>query len=147
MASFNKATLLGHVGNDPEVRYTTSGEAVCNFSLATTERWRDKASGETREATEWHRIVCYRKLAEVAGQYVRKGTPLFLEGRIRTRKWTDKDGNDRYTTEIEMSEMQMLGNKQERTASHDGQPRPEKGRKPVKQKNPPLPQEEEDLPF
>lgn len=109
MASVNKVILVGNLGADPETRYMPNGDAICNVRLATTESWKDKASGEKKEITEWHRVVFYRKLAEVVNQYVRKGSALYVEGRIRTRKWQDKDGNERYTTEIEASEMQMLG--------------------------------------
>lgn len=109
MASVNKVILVGHLGADPETRYTAGGDAVCNIRLATSESWKDKASGEKREITEWHRVVFYRKLAEIADQYLKKGSQVYLEGRIKTRKWTDKDGQDRYTTEIEATEMQMLG--------------------------------------
>ncbi len=109
MASVNKVILIGHLGRDPETRYTSGGEAVCNFSIATNESWKDKASGEKREATEWHKIVTYRKLAEIAGQYLKKGSQVYIEGKLKTRKWTDKDGQDRYTTEIEATEFQMLG--------------------------------------
>ena len=112
MASVNKVILVGNLGADPETRYTASGDAVCNIRLATTDSWKDKTSGEKREMTEWHRVVFYRKLAEIAGQYLKKGSQIYLEGRIRTRKWQDKDGQDRYTTEIEATEMQMLGSRQ-----------------------------------
>ena len=112
MASVNKAILIGNLGRAPEVRYMPSGEAVCNVNLATTESWNDKNTGERREATEWHRVVLYRKLAEIAGQYLKKGSQVFFEGRIRTRKWQDKDGNERYTTEIEATEMKMLGRRE-----------------------------------
>ena len=112
MASVNKVILVGNLGADPENRYMTNGDAVCNIRLATTESWKDKASGEKREMTEWHRVVFYRKLAEIAAQYLKKGSQVYLEGRIRTRKWTDKDGQERYTTEIEATEMQMLGSRQ-----------------------------------
>jgi len=112
MASVNKVILVGNLGADPETRYTASGDAVCNIRLATTDSWKDKNSGEKREQTEWHRVVFYRKLAEIAGQYLKKGSQVYLEGRIRTRKWQDKDGQDRYTTEIEATEMQMLGGRQ-----------------------------------
>jgi single-strand DNA-binding protein len=112
MASVNKAIIVGNVGKDPESRYMPNGDAVCNLTLATSESWKDKTSGEKKEVTEWHRVVFYRKLAEIVAQYVKKGSPLYLEGRIRTRKWTDKEGQDRYTTEIEATEMQMLGGKQ-----------------------------------
>lgn len=109
MASVNKVILVGNLGADPESRYMPNGDAVCNVRLATTESWKDKSSGEKKEITEWHRVVFYRRLAEIAGQYLKKGTPVYIEGRIRTRKWQDKDGQDRYTTEIEATEMQMLG--------------------------------------
>ncbi len=109
MASVNKVILVGNLGADPETRYMPNGDAVCNIRLATTESWKDKASGERKEITEWHRVVFYRRLAEIAGEYLRKGSSVYVEGRIRTRKWQDKDGQDRYTTEIEATEMQMLG--------------------------------------
>lgn len=117
MPSINKVFLIGNLGADPETRYTASGDAVCNIRLATTENWKDKSSGEKREITEWHRVVFYRKLAEVAGQYLKKGSSVYVEGRIKTRKWQDKDGQDRYTTEIEATEMQMLGGKQAATTA------------------------------
>jgi len=112
MASVNKVILIGNLGRDPEIRYLPNGDAVCNINLATTESWNDKASGERREITEWHRIVLFRKLAEIAGQYLKKGSQAYFEGRLRTRKWQDKDGTDRYTTEIEASEMKMLGRRE-----------------------------------
>jgi single-strand DNA-binding protein len=109
MASVNKVILVGNLGSDPETRYMPNGDAVTNVRLATTDSWKDKASGEKKEITEWHRVVFYRRLAEIAGEYLRKGSSVYVEGRIRTRKWQDKDGQDRYTTEIEATEMQMLG--------------------------------------
>lgn len=112
MASVNKVILVGNLGADPEVRYMTNGDAVANIRMATTESWKDKASGERREMTEWHRVVFYRRLAEIVGQYLKKGSPVYVEGRIRTRKWQDKEGQERYTTEIEATEMQMLGSRQ-----------------------------------
>ncbi|MFA9950618.1 single-stranded DNA-binding protein [Dentiradicibacter hellwigii] len=112
MASVNKVILVGNLGADPEVRYMTNGDAVANIRMATTESWKDKASGERREMTEWHRVVFYRRLAEIVGQYLKKGSPVYIEGRIRTRKWQDKEGQERYTTEIEATEMQMLGSRQ-----------------------------------
>lgn len=111
MASVNKVLLVGHLGADPELRAFSNGDPVCNLRIATTDVWKDKASGEKREVTEWHRVVLYRKLAEIANQYLRKGVQVYIEGRIRTRKWQDKDGQDRYTTEIEANEMIMLGGK------------------------------------
>ena len=109
MAAVNKVILLGNLGADPETRYMPNGDAVATVRLATTETWKDRNSGEKREATEWHRVVFFRKLAEIAGQYLKKGSSVYIEGRIRTRKWQDKDGQERYTTEIEATEMQMLG--------------------------------------
>lgn len=113
MASLNRVTLIGNLGADPESRFAPSGDAICNIRLATTENWRDKATGERREATEWHRVSFYGKLAEIAGQYLRKGSQVYVEGSLRTRKWTDNDGQDRYTTEIRADEMKMLGGKME----------------------------------
>lgn len=112
MASVNKVILIGNLGKDPETRYAPSGDAICNITLATTDTWRDKATGEKREATEWHRVVFFGKLAEIAGQYLRKGSAAYIEGSLRTRKWQDKDGQDRYTTEIRADEMKMLGSRQ-----------------------------------
>ena len=115
MASINKILLIGNLGADPEMRYLPAGEAICNLRLATTEKWKDKISGEIKEISEWHRVVLFRKLAEIAGQYLKKGASVYIEGRIRTRKWQDKDGLERYTTEIEASEMKMLGATQRNT--------------------------------
>ena len=111
MASVNRVILIGNLGKDPETRYAPSGDAICNITLATTDTWRDKATGEKREATEWHRVVFFGKLAEIAGQYLRKGSQVYIEGSLRTRKWTDKDGVERYTTEIRADVMKMLGGK------------------------------------
>ncbi len=108
MASINKVILIGNLGADPEIRYTPDGDAVCTLRLATTEKWQGKSS-ERREATEWHRIVLFRRLAEAASQYLKKGAAVYLEGRLRTRKWQDRDGMERYTTEIEGIELKMLG--------------------------------------
>lgn len=109
MASVNKVILVGNLGRDPEVRYAPSGDAICNITIATTDSWRDKQSGEKREATEWHRVVFFGRLAEIAGEYLKKGRSVYVEGRLQTRKWQDKDGQDRYTTEIRADQMQMLG--------------------------------------
>ena len=111
MASVNKCIFVGNLGKDPELRYSASGEAICNFSIACTENWKDKATGEKKELTEWHRISFFGKLAEICGQYLKKGSQVYVEGSIRTRKWTDKDGQERYTTEIRGDEMKMLGSK------------------------------------
>jgi len=108
--SVNKAILIGRLGKDPETRYMTNGEAVTNVSLATSENYKDK-SGEKQERTEWHNLVFYRRLAEIAGEYLKKGSMIYVEGRIQTRKWQDKEGKDRYTTEIIVNEMTMLGSK------------------------------------
>ena len=112
MASVNKVILVGNLGADPETRYLPSGDAVCNIRMATTDRSRDKVSGELKEYTEWHRVVFFGKLAETAGQYLKKGRQVYVEGRIRTNKWQDKEGNERYTTEIIASEMKMLGSRE-----------------------------------
>ncbi|MFP1916003.1 single-stranded DNA-binding protein [Lonsdalea quercina] len=116
----NKVILVGHLGQDPEVRYTSNGKAVTGLNLATSETWRDKQSGENRENTEWHRIVLFGKLAEVAGEYLRKGSQVYIEGQLRTRKWTDNSGTDRWTTEIVVGingTMQMLGGGRNANAS------------------------------
>ena len=112
MASVNKVIIVGNLGRDPETKYMPNGEAVTNIAVATTESWKDKNSGEKKELTEWHRITFYRKLAEIAGQYLKKGSQVYIEGRLQTRKWQDKDGSDRYTTEIIADTMQMLGSRQ-----------------------------------
>src|SRR5215210_8735807 len=105
----NKVILVGNLGQDPEVKYMPSGGAVCNISLATTDSWKDKNSGEKQERTEWHRVVFFNRLAEIAGEYLRKGSQVYVEGRLQTREWQDKEGQKRYTTEIVASDMQMLG--------------------------------------
>ncbi len=105
----NKVILVGNLGKDPETRYMPNGKAVTNFTVATSESWKDKQTGEQREQTEWHNIVMYDRLAEIAAEYLRKGSQVYLEGKLRTRKWQDKEGRDRYTTEINANEMQMLG--------------------------------------
>lgn len=109
MASVNKVILVGNLGRDPEVRYNAEGNAICNISIATTSKWKDRNSGEAREETEWHRVVFYNRLAEIAGEYLKKGRSVYVEGRLRTRKWTGQDNQDRYTTEIIAEQMQMLG--------------------------------------
>jgi single-strand DNA-binding protein len=109
MASVNKVILLGNLGRDPEMRYTTDGSAVCNLNIATSDQWRDKSSGEKQERTEWHRIVLFGRTAEIAGEYLKKGRSVYIEGRLQTRKWTDKDGIERYTTEIVGDRMQLIG--------------------------------------
>jgi single-strand DNA-binding protein len=141
MASVNKVILIGHLGRDPEVRYAPSGSAICNVTIATSRSWKDKTSGEKVEETEWHRVVFYDRLAEIAGEYLKKGKQVYVEGRLKTRKWTDKENIERYTTEIVASEMTLLGGgdgerQQERPAARpaarptqpvrpSGRPRPE----------------------
>ena len=111
MASVNKVILVGNLGRDPETRYNPEGGAITNISVATTEQWKDKASGEKQERTEWHRIVFFNRLAEIAGEYLKKGSQVYVEGALRTRKWQDKEGKERYTTEIVAERMQMLGSR------------------------------------
>jgi single-strand DNA-binding protein len=118
MASVNKVILIGHLGKDPEVRYTASGTAVCSFSLATSEKFKDK-SGENQEKTEWHNVQFWSKLAEICGEYLTKGKMIYVEGRLQTRKWQDKEGNDRYTTEIVGERMQMLSGKGDHAGGSD----------------------------
>lgn len=124
MASVNKVILVGNLGKDPETKYLPSGDAVTNFSIATTESWKDKASGEKKESVEWHRISTFGKLAEICGEYLKKGSAVYIEGSIKTRKWTDKEGNDRYSTEIKADRMQMLGGKPD---GAEPKPEPKKG--------------------
>jgi len=130
MATLNKVTLIGYLGHDPEMRYTAAGDPVAHLSLATTETWKDKATGEKKEATEWHRVVLYRKLAEISGEYLKKGSHVYIEGKLQTRKWAGKDGIERSTTEIIADDMRMLGS---RAAGQDQEeaapaPAPENGR-------------------
>nr|DAZ68542.1 MAG TPA: Single strand binding protein [Caudoviricetes sp.] len=134
----NRVTILGNLGNDPEVKHTASGSAIANLTVATSESWSDKATGEKREAVEWHRVVLFGKLAEVAGEYLRKGSQVYIEGQLRTRKWTDNSGVEKYTTEIVVGMngvMQMLGGKQEGKPQQSGwgqpqQPKPQQQSKP-----------------
>ena len=109
MAGINKVIIVGNLGKDPEVRYTPSGTAVANFSIATSDEWKDKETGQKQEKTEWHRIVAWRRLGEICGEYLHKGSQVYIEGKIETRSWEDKEGVKRYTTEIVAREMQMLG--------------------------------------
>ena len=123
MASVNKVILIGNLGADPETRYLPSGDAVANIRIATTEVWKDKG-GEKQEHTEWHRIAFFGKLAEIAGEYLKKGSPVYVEGRIRTRKWQDKEGQDRYSTEIVADRMQLLGSRGGGSESAAREPKP-----------------------
>ena len=118
----NKVILVGNLGADPETRYTPSGSAITNVRLATTESWRDRQTGENQERTEWHRIVFFNRLAEIAGEYLRKGSQIYIEGKLQTRKWQDQSGQDRYTTEVVANEMQMLGGRPSGSRSEFGQP-------------------------
>jgi single-strand DNA-binding protein len=112
MASVNKVIVVGNLGKDPETRYSPNGGAICNVRIATTRNWKDKATGEKKEETEWHSVVFYDRLAEIAGEYLKKGRAVYVEGRLKTRKWQDKEGQDRYTTEIIAAEMQLLGSRE-----------------------------------
>ena len=129
--SVNKAIIVGHLGKDPETRYTQSGDAVVNFSVATSEHWKDK-NGEKQERTEWHRITIFGKLAEIAGEYLKKGKLVYLEGKIQTRKYTDKEGVERYSTEIVCNEMRMLGKREDGEGSDE--PRRDRPAKPAQKK-------------
>lgn len=142
MASLNRVQIIGNLGRDPETRYGANGDAVTNIAVATTESWKDKTSGEKKEKTEWHRVTFYRQLAEIAGQYLKKGSTVYLEGQLQTRKWTDKENIERYTTEIVADKMQMLGGspKQEEAAPKQQQ------RKPAQKPTPSF-DDSEDIPF
>ena len=141
----NKVILVGNLGKDPETKYMPSGDCVCNFSLATSESWNDKQSGEKVEKTEWHNIVMFRRLAEIAGEYLRKGSQVYIEGKLKTRKWQDKNGNDRWTTEIEAREMQMLGSRGSNASSAPAMAQAAGGGAPAPA---PAPAEfEDDIPF
>lgn len=123
----NKVILIGNLGNDPDVRYTSGGSPIANISLATSDSWRDKETGDTQERTEWHRVVFFSRLAEIVSEYLRKGSKVYIEGRLQTRKWQDRDGNDRYTTEIVANEMQMLDSR----GASDGSAATPPARKPA----------------
>ena len=152
MASINKVMLIGNLGKDPEIRYMPSGDAIANLTLATTENWKDK-SGEKQEKTEWHRISMFGRLAEIAGEYLKKGSSVYIEGKLQTRKWQDKEGNDRYTTEIVANEMKMLGSRP--SGGDTGMDRPaSSGAKPARSAANPAPAQssgfddmEDDIPF
>ncbi|MCC6213028.1 MAG: single-stranded DNA-binding protein [Burkholderiales bacterium] len=131
MASVNKVIIVGNLGRDPETRYLPSGEAVTNISVATTSSWKDKASGEKKEETEWHRVSAFGRLAEIMGEYLKKGSQVYIEGSLRTRKWQDKEGKDRYTTEIRADVMQMLGSRAGAGEARSGQGEP-RGDAPAK---------------
>lgn len=148
----NVAIIMGNVGTDPEVRYAPSGSAITNVSVATTESWKDKQSGEMQERTEWHKVVFYNKLAEIVGQYVRKGSKVYIQGSIRTRKWQDQSGADRYTTEIIANDMQMLDRKGDVEMASGGQSytsnsRPAQQAAPQQQEAPMVSDVDDDIPF
>ena len=129
----NKVILVGNLGNDPEVKYMPSGGAVTNISIATTDSWKDKTSGERVDKTEWHRVVFFNRLAEIAGEYLKKGSQVYVEGALRTRKWQDQSGQDKYTTEIVCSEMQMLGSRSGGSDSFDQSSAPQQSNRPKAQ--------------
>ena len=149
MASVNKVTIIGNLGRDPENRYLPSGEQVTSISVATTENWTDKQSGEKKSLTEWHRISFFGKLAEIAGQYLKKGSPVYVEGKLRTQKYTDKDGVERYQTQIIANTMQMLGSKQDsgpngNNGRNSYSEAKQTGRRPAQTAQPDL---DDDIPF
>ena len=152
MKGINKVILVGHLGNDPEVRYSASGAAIANISLATSESWKDKQTGEQNERTEWHRVVMFNRLGEIAGEYLRKGSLVYIEGKLQTRKWQDKDGQDRYSTEVVANEMQMLGGRgeggqQNQAPQQNNQP-PQPANAPRTNSNgTPAPGFDDDVPF
>lgn len=153
----NKVILIGNVGVDPDVRYLPNGNAVTTLSIATSETWKDKNTGEKQERTEWHRVVCFNRLGEIAGEYVRKGTKLYIEGSLRTRKWQDQQGQDRYTTEIVANDIQMLDNKGSGSSNFDDIPQAQfmptnQNQSQNKQQSAPMPQDafdqlDDDVPF
>jgi single-strand DNA-binding protein len=145
MASVNKVILVGNLGRDPEVRYTATGTAVANFTMATTDRWQDQGSGERKERTEWHRIVVWGKQAEIVNEYLRKGRQVYVEGSLQTREWTDRDGNKRYTTEVRAQRVQMLGRRDERDEAAAGTPSEAAG--PGPDTAPEGGYDEDDIPF
>lgn len=157
MASVNKVIVLGNLGRDPEVRYTASGAPICNLRIATTRNWKSKDTGERQEETEWHSVVLYDRLAEIAGEYLRKGRAAYVEGRLRTRKWQDKDGHDRYSTEIIADTLQLLGGRDsggEGSGEGGGESRAPAPRQPVAAKAPaekksstPFDDMDDDIPF
>jgi single-strand DNA-binding protein len=142
----NKVILVGNLGKDPEIRYMPNGNAVANLTLATTESWKDKQTGDQQEKTEWHRIVMFRRLAEIAGEYLKKGSQVYIEGKLQTRKWQDNSGNDRYTTEIIADEMQMLGSRGGGSAGFADNSAPSKSAAPVAAETAPA-DFDDDIPF
>ena len=148
MAGVNLVIILGNLGNDPEVRYMPNGEPVANLSIATSETWNDKNTGEKREKTEWHRVVAYRRTAEIIGQYTRKGSKLYVEGKLQTRKWTDNNGVDRYTTEIIADSVQLLDSRRDDQDGQQGYQQQGYQQQQRQQHNPPPQQDfDDDVPF
>jgi single-strand DNA-binding protein len=151
----NKVMLIGNLGADPEIRYTAGGSAIANVRLATAESWRDKESGEQQERTEWHRVVFFGRLAEIAGEYLKKGSQIYVEGRIQTRKWQNKEGNDQYSTEIIANEMQMLGGRGSAGAgggssaggSYEPNSAPREAPSKARGNDAPMPDFDDDIPF
>ncbi|MCP3979973.1 MAG: single-stranded DNA-binding protein [bacterium] len=146
MGSVNKVILIGNLGRDPEVRYTSSGTPVANFTMATSDRWKDPQSGEQKEKTEWHRIVVWAKQAEICGEYLRKGRQCYIEGSLQTREWTDRDGNKRYTTEVRAQRVQLLGRREESGYDAGGPPAPSPSPAGVSEGGEPS-YNEDDIPF
>ena len=149
MAGINKVIIVGNLGNDPEIRTMPNGELVVNISVATSESWTDKNSGEKKEVTEWHRIVIYRKLAEIAAQYLHKGSQVYVEGRLKTRKWQDNNGQDRYSTEIQCDNLQMLGGRQDAAQNQPSkqQDKQQKAQSKPQQSEPPVDAFDDNVPF
>ena len=147
MAGVNLVIILGNLGNDPEMRYMPNGELVANISIATSETWNDKNTGEKREKTEWHRVVAYRRTAEIIGQYTRKGSKLYVEGKLQTRKWSDQNGVDRYTTEIIADSVQLLDSRRDDQDGQQGYQQQGYQQQQRQQHNPPPQQDFDDVPF
>ena len=150
MAGINKAIIVGNLGNDPEVRYSNNGAAIANITVATSDSWKDKNTGERQERTEWHRIVMFNRLGEIAGEYLKKGSKVYIEGKLQTRKWQDQQGQDRYTTEIVADEMQMLGGQSnDAQMSQGGQQQGFQGggQQQAPQQQPPANDFDDDFPF
>ncbi|MGB0886782.1 MAG: single-stranded DNA-binding protein [Vicingaceae bacterium] len=147
MAGINKVILVGHLGKDPEVRYLEGGTALANFSIATSETFKDRTTGERKTNTEWHNVVVWRALAEIAEKYLKKGSQIYLEGKLRTRQWQDKDGNNRYTTEVVADNIQMLGKKEDNPANAKSSTPPPASNVKENTATPPSKNEVDDLPF
>ena len=150
MTGINKVIIVGNLGNDPEIRTMPNGEQVANITVATSESWADKNTGEKKTQTEWHRIVLYRRLAEIAGQYLTKGSQVYIEGRLKTRKWQDSNGQDRYTTEIQGDNLQMLGGRNQDAAQNQPpkqQDKQQKAQSKPQQSEPPVDAFDDNIPF